>query len=221
MNYTTIFFDLDDTLYPPENGLWSAIRERMNEYMLVRLKMDPQVVPTLRREYFEKYGTTLRGLQMNYQVDAEEFLDYVHDLPVHQIVRPDPALRSLLLSLPQRRFIFTNADSKHAGRVLSSLGVQDCFEGIIDLRAMGFYCKPEPASYQTALAQAGASGPQACVYLDDLPRNLAPARQLGFHTILVSSNPDTRAADRVIPSLHALPEAMPELWFPDGMGQTT
>lgn len=218
MPFTTLFFDLDDTLYPSDNGLWAAIRERMNEYMLSRLQIPAEQVPALRRYYFETYGTTLRGLKIHYSVDANDFLAYVHDLPVERIVRPDPALRPLLLSLPQRKFIFTNADDQHARRVLTTLNLQGCFKSIIDVRAMDFHCKPDPLAYQTALALAGESDARRCVYLDDSPRNLAPARRMGFYTVLVSNpaqvNPNhaDHAADCTIASLHDLPVALPELW---------
>ena len=74
VTFTTLFFDLDDTLYPPQNGVWSAIRERMNVYMLDKLHLPPDNIASLRRFYFETYGTTLRGLQTHYHIDAYDFL---------------------------------------------------------------------------------------------------------------------------------------------------
>ena len=155
MRFTQIFFDLDDTLYPATNGLWAAIRQRMNEYMLERLSIPPEQVPVIRRQYFETYGTTLRGLQLHYQVDADDFLAYVHDLPIETIFAPDPELRRLLQSLSLPKWIFTNADANHAGRVLTALGMSDCFNGIIDIRAMGFVCKPDPQAYRIASDRVG------------------------------------------------------------------
>jgi putative hydrolase of the HAD superfamily len=210
VRYSTLFFDLDDTLYPSNNGLWEAIRERMNRYMVEVMGMPQADVPAIRRFYYETYGTTLRGLQKHYQVDADEFLAYVHDLPIPQFVPPDPALRLMLLSLPQRRFIFTNADADHAGRVLSALGVQDCFEQVIDVRALEFRCKPEAEAYRAALALAGESDPARCVYLDDSQRNLTPARQMGFTTLLVGANGSPWGLE--LNCIHDLPQVMPELW---------
>jgi len=69
MEYSVLFFDLDDTLYSNTNGLWEAIRERMTDFMEERLGFPPDEIPNLRRNYFEKYGTTLRGLQINHSVD--------------------------------------------------------------------------------------------------------------------------------------------------------
>ncbi|MCI0520113.1 MAG: pyrimidine 5'-nucleotidase [Chloroflexi bacterium] len=212
MKYSTLFFDLDDTLYPSTTGLWEAIRERMNRYMVEAMGLPAEDVPAIRRFYYETYGSTLRGLQKHYLVDADEYLAYVHDLPIEQFVPPDPALRALLLSLPQRRFIFTNADADHAARVMAALGVADCFAQVIDVRALKFYCKPEPAAYHAAMTLAGESDPARCVYLDDSRRNLAPAHQMGFTTLLVGADGGCPEARHSLARLHELPLAMPELW---------
>jgi putative hydrolase of the HAD superfamily len=212
VRYATLFFDLDDTLYPPGNGLWDAIRDRMNLYMVERMKLPESEVPILRKKYYEAYGTTLRGLQKHHVIDVDDFLDYVHTLPLKEFIRPDPALRSLLLSLPQPKWIFTNADAPHADRVLAELGVADCFAGIVDIRATGFACKPQALAYEKALALAGAIDPQHCVLFDDSTRNLAPARELGLFTILVGTDRPDPSASRSVPSLLGLPGAVPELW---------
>jgi putative hydrolase of the HAD superfamily len=165
MTFTTLFFDLDDTIYPNTNGLWPAIRERMGEYMAERLGLPREQVQGLRRSYYETYGTTLRGLQAHHQVDADDFLAYVHDLPLERYLTPDPELRALLLSLPQPKWIFTNADEGHARRVLAVSNLSDCFDGIIDVRASRFACKPEPVAYQGALALAGERDPAGLLRL--------------------------------------------------------
>jgi putative hydrolase of the HAD superfamily len=218
MTYTTLFFDLDDTLYASSNGLWEAIRERMNAYMAERLGLPWDQVLQLRRSYYETYGTTLRGLQRHYQVDAQDYLNYVHDLPLEKFLEPAPELRTMLLSLPQRRWIFTNADADHARRVLSILGCADCFEGIIDVLSIEFACKPERIAYLRALKLAGQHAhadilPGECVMLDDSVSNLMAAREMGFATVLVSLNGSSHPAVMYsLQSLIDLPRAMPELW---------
>lgn len=212
MPYTTLFFDLDDTLYPHGNGLWDAIRERMTGYMYARLDLPHDQVPALRRRYYENYGTTLRGLQIHHDVDVDDYLAYVHDLPLQSYLQPDPQLRALLARLPQNKWIFTNADIDHARRVLAVLDLADCFDGIIDVRAMQFTCKPEPGAYRLALQVAGESDPSRCVLLDDSPTNLAPARAIGFTTVLVGQNGPHPAAHHTIPRLLDLPDVLPELW---------
>lgn len=212
MAITTVFFDLDDTLYPPSRGLWELIRQRMHTYMQKLLNLPDEELAALREHYLETYGTTLRGLQMNRAVDTEDFLAYVHDLPLDQYLQPDPVLRELLLSLPKRRWIFTNADVNHARRVVQRLGVSDCFEGIIDIHAIQFASKPNLEAYTHALRIAGETNPQHCVYLDDAIRNLIPAYRLGFYTVWVGSNSPHPIARQSICNLLDLPQAMPWLW---------
>ncbi len=212
MHFTNLFFDLDDTLYPSSSGLWDEIRNRMNIYMKKYMDLPLDEIIAIRQGYLEHYGTTLRGLQAHYEVDAQDYLAFVHDIPLEKYIRPDPGLRTLLLSLPQKRWIFTNADRNHAARVINILGLTGCFDGIIDILAVDFACKPDIAAYQRALRIAGSDEPAACVIFDDSTRNLAPARELGFFTILVSKNGSGEGADRMVHSLHELRDQMPELW---------
>lgn len=208
MPFTTLFFDLDDTLYSPINGVWDAILVRIELYMQDRLNIPLAEIPQLRVELFQQYGTTLRGLQILWQVDEQEFVDYVHDVPLDRLLSPDPALRALLLCYPQRKFIFTNADRNHARRVLNRLQVADCFDGIVDILDVSPYCKPMPQAFATALQRAGISDPRECVFLDDGLNNLAAARELGFYTIRVGSRAPHPACHASIDHLGELPEIL-------------
>jgi pyrimidine 5'-nucleotidase len=212
MRYTTVFFDLDDTLYPVEAGLWEAIRSRMSQYMVERMGLPAEQVDAMRKSYLNTYGTTLRGLQHNFQIDSDDYLAYVHDLPLHKFIKPDPAVREMLLSLPRQRWIFTNADAAHARRVLTTLNLEGCFDGIVDVKAMGFLNKPDPLAYKCALEIAGVKDPGSCVLIDDAARNLGPARQMGFTTVLVNPSFQNNSAEYHITSIVDLPKALPELW---------
>lgn len=84
-------------------------------------------VPVLRDYYFRQFGTTLRGLISDFQVDAEEYLQFVHDIQLEDYIHPDESLQKMIISLPQKKFVFTNADSRHAHRVLSFLQLDSLF----------------------------------------------------------------------------------------------
>jgi len=212
MHFKSLYFDLDDTLYPANSGLWVAIRERMNAYMQRIIDLPIDDIISIRQKYLETYGTTLRGLQAHFDVDRDEYLAFVHDIPLEKFIHPDPVLRDLLLSLPQRRWVFTNADNNHANRVLKILGLVDCFDGVIDIRAIDFACKPDKIAYQKALKVAGDDDPTHCVIFDDAIRNLAPAHEIGFYTILVGKDGTEPSVDQAITSLHVLKDCLPELW---------
>jgi pyrimidine 5'-nucleotidase len=212
MSFETIFFDLDATLYPESNGLWPAIRVNIDRYMREEMKFSEAKIPKLREQYFINYGTTLRGLQIHHGVEAQDYLNYVHDLPLDEYLQPDPVLREMLLSIPKRRWIFTNSDRPHAERVIKKLGIEDCFEGIVDVYALDPHPKPRPEAYQLALKLARVVDPRTCALLDDSASNLAPAKEMGIFTILVGQNGTHPTADRTIPHIHNLPDLVPEFW---------
>lgn len=197
MKFTTIFFDLDDTLYPSRAGLWNAIKERMNDYMSRRMNIPAEEIPALREKYYLQYGTTLHGLRTHHHIDAQDFLAYVHDLPLADYLTPDPLQRSILAALPTRNVIFTNADLPHAERVLAALNLRDLFSAIVDVNMLTPYCKPMPESFEIAMKMAGEADPARCMMIDDLPRTTRAAKRAGMTAILyggIASNADADAS---------------------------
>ena len=205
MRFTTIFFDLDDTLYPNSTGLWHAIKERMTLYMTERMGLPADQVPALREQYFKMYGTTLRGLQARHNVDVDEYLTYVHDLPLKDYLTPDPLQRQIIASLPTRNLIFTNADVNHARRVLSVLKLDDLFETIIDVNEVAPYCKPMPESFAIAQDIADEPDPRKCVMIDDLPHTTRAALEAGMASILYGTEEPTADASGVFKDWAHLP----------------
>jgi len=205
MRFSTIFFDLDDTLYPASTGLWKAIKERMNLYMRDVMGFPEEQVPALREQYFKMYGTTLRGLQARHNVNVEEYLAYVHDLPLKDYLTPNPLQREIIASLPSRKLIFTNADVNHARRVLSILQLEDLFETIVDVNAVAPYCKPMPESFAIAQEFADEPDPRKCVVIDDLPRTTRAALEVGMASILYGTDEPTADASGVFTDWNHLP----------------
>jgi putative hydrolase of the HAD superfamily len=205
MRFTTFFFDLDETLYPSSSGLWMEIRARINAYMHERLGFSWEEIEIVREKYFREYGTTLRGLQANHQVDMDDYLAYVHNVPLEAYLHPDPELADAIARLPGRKFIFTNADCAHAGRVTKALGLDGVFDGCIDVHVIAPYCKPMPESFALALKAAGSPNPRTCVLLDDQGRITRAARALGIFTVLVGKDDPGFEADEALPRLADLP----------------
>ena len=205
MRFTTLFFDLDDTLYPASTGLWKAIKERMNIYMRDHMGIPEEHVPQLREQYFKMYGTTLRGLQERHHVDVEDFLAFVHDLPLKDYLTPNPLQRDILASLPSRKLIFTNADVNHARRVLAALQLDDIFDTIVDVNAVSPYCKPMPESFAIAQELANEPDPRKCVMIDDLPRTTKAALEVGMASILYGTDEPTVEASGAFTDWNHLP----------------
>jgi pyrimidine 5'-nucleotidase len=212
MTFETIFFDLDSTLYPESNGLWQAIKERIDLYLEQRMGFPPDEITAIRQRFFMDHGTTLCGLQIHHNVNPVDYLNFVHDLPLKEYLAPDPRLREILMSIPSKRWVFTNSDAPHANRVMKALEIFDCFEGMIDVRIMDPLCKPREEAYRFALEYVGVNDPKTCALLDDSTRNLAPAKALGFFTVLVGQNGNHPSADRSLIDIHELPRAVPEFW---------
>ncbi|NQS91763.1 MAG: HAD-IA family hydrolase, partial [Chloroflexi bacterium] len=154
----------------------------------------------------------LEGLRIHHQVNPEDYLSYVHDLPLEKFLAEDQILRKQLSSLPQELWIFTNADHNHAERVLAALVLDDLFSGIVDLLAMDFVVKPNPKAYHIALRMAGEKDSTKCVLFDDLLPNLLGAKDMGFTTALVGKNGGPDQVDFHLPSIHDIKKSMPHLW---------
>jgi putative hydrolase of the HAD superfamily len=208
MRFSTFFFDLDETLYPHNNGLWAEIRLRINAYLHERMGFPSDQIESLRDGYFKEYGTTLRGLQAHYPVDVDDYLAFVHDVPIHLYLHPDPELRAAIQAVPGNKYIFTNADANHANRVLEAVGLQGLFHGILDVHTIAPFCKPMPGSFDLALKAAGNPDPRACVLLDDQRRITHAGRQLGMYTILVGGLDPGEDADAALPHLAGLPDLL-------------
>ena len=176
-----------------------AISERISLYMIERMGMDPEVVPGLRRAYWEQYGTTSRGLQAVHGLDVEEYMDYVHDLPLNQYIYPDPAFAAALDALPQLKVVFTNATVDHARAVLDVVGVSHHFDEIYDAFFLRNEGKPAPGGYRRLLEALDVEGAH-CLFAEDSARNLRPAKALGMVTVLVDPRPgdDVDGTDYVI-----------------------
>lgn len=204
-----MFFDLDDTLYPSTTGIWNAIGDRMDHYITDSLGFAPIDVKKMRNELFYEYGTTLRGLKTLYDIDERAFLDFVHDVPLDRFLQKDVVLVDTLSLFPNRKIIFTNASQDHAERVIEILGIDEFFSEIIDILQISPYCKPMPEAYHKALEISGLSNPADCVVIDDSPRNLKTASEMGFFTIQVGSDTRCPYADAAILTIADLPDVIP------------
>jgi putative hydrolase of the HAD superfamily len=210
MPYQTILFDLDDTLYSPATGIWDLIGERIDLFINSRIGLDMEKVPALRKRLFATYGTTLLGLVHEYGIDREDYLAFVHNVPVEEILASDDRLRTLLFAIPYRKIIFTNSDHHYAGRVLRALGVEDCFSQIIDILDIWPNCKPQPEAFQKALVLADNPTPSELILLDDTPANVIAASQMGIFSILVGDKQSRGVFDRRISSIYSLSQVLPD-----------
>ena len=178
-------FDLDNTLYPAYAGVTEALEYRMNQYVarITGLPIDQAI--TLRQHYFERYGTTLRGLQTHHDVDVESYLADVHDINAAQYIDPNPTLVAQLKSCDAPWGVFTNSPIEHATTILRKLGFHALNFPIIDIRAMQFHPKPHPDAYRIALEIMSSSAHDAVLFEDTL-HNLSYAKAIGMQTVYIT-----------------------------------
>jgi len=187
-------FDLDNTLYPSSADLFGLIDARMGAYIGGLLGVDPVAARKVQKDYFRAHGTTLAGLMADHQVDPHEFLDFVHDVPLDRIA-PDPRVVDGIARLPGRRIVFTNGDARYAARVLDRLGLGDLFETIYDIHRLDYRPKPHAEGYAQMCATLGIAAPES-LFVEDMARNLLPAKALGMTTVWVNNGSELGDADR-------------------------
>ncbi|MBI5304232.1 MAG: pyrimidine 5'-nucleotidase [Chloroflexi bacterium] len=208
-----ILFDLDDTLYPTSAGMMGEISARMNVFMVERLGIPRADVARQRQDYWERYGTTLRGLYIERRIDPQEFLAFVHDIHIAQYLRPDARLDAMLAQLSQTKSVFTNAPADYARRVLSALGVERHFANIFDINFIEYQSKPTQFAYDKVIAALPVRADE-CLMIDDTARNLVPAKKLGMQTAWLASpqawqkTGGDSSADHVIETIYDLAQLL-------------
>lgn len=179
----TWVFDLDNTLYPHHINLWQQVDERIRNYIADFLKIAHDEAFRLQKDYYKRYGTSMRGMMIEHGMSPDDYLDFVHQID-HSPLQPNPALGAALETLPGRKLILTNGTRKHAGAVMARLGIEHHFEDVFDIHAAELEPKPSALTYDRFLARHGVSPARAAMF-EDLARNLAVPHNRGMATILV------------------------------------
>lgn len=223
-----VLVDLDDTLYRVPD-IPEIVRENIQQYMETELQIPPSQIPDLCLESYTNFGTTMAGLvSKGYRIDADAWHAAVHHtLPYAKFLKPEPAMRSFLEAIKLPKYIFTNADIKHAKICLQLMGLDNvfdgiiCFEGVMQLaeqkgiskKGVPVVCKPHAKAFELALEMAGNAQPETTLFLDDSTRNINGAHRAGLKTVLVgrTAMPDVDADLQVL-NLLDLPKAHPTLW---------
>ena len=208
MTAPLFIFDLDNTLYPPEVPLWRIVDGRIERYVRERLGVGDEEARKIRKGYLQEYGTTLRGLMHHHDVPPGEYLEYVHDVAIPDVVPRSPALAAMVDALPGRKVVFTNGSESYARRVLAALGVEGAFDEVYGIEFMEYVAKPSPYPYAKLLRATGAEGSRS-LFVEDRPENLLPARDLGMFTVLVRGSEEESFAHAVIDDVCDLPRVLP------------
>jgi putative hydrolase of the HAD superfamily len=179
----TWVFDLDNTLYPHHLNLWQQVDHRIRDYIARYLDLSHEEAFRLQKDYYKRYGTTMRGMMTEHGMAPDDFLDVVHQID-HSPLEPNPALGEAIERLPGRKLILTNGTRRHAESVLRRLEIDRHFEDVFDIAAADLEPKPLPQVYDRFLARHGVDARRAAMF-EDLARNLEVPYALGMTTVLV------------------------------------
>jgi putative hydrolase of the HAD superfamily len=179
----TWVFDLDNTLYPHHLNLWQQVDERIRDYIVDFLHVTRDEAFRMQKDYYRRYGTTLRGLMQEHGVAPDRFLDIVHQID-HSAVKPNAPLGAAIAALPGRKFILTNGTRRHADAVMTRLEIDQHFDDIFDIAAAELEPKPGRAVYDRFVAHHRVEPKRAAIF-EDLARNLEVPHGLGMTTVLV------------------------------------
>ena len=181
IDFTHWFFDLDNTLYCANSGIFDQIHKKMGEFISKNLKVSLKEAKFLQKKYFIENGTTLYGLMKNHNINPKEFLSYVHNIDF-SIVKPDEKLNNLIKKVQGKKIVFTNADISYVKKILTNLDLNNIFEDIFDIERMNFLPKPNLKTYKKLISTYNV---KKGILFDDIPQNLFPASDLGLKTVQI------------------------------------
>ena len=182
-------FDLDNTMYDINLGLFKKISNRITDFIMSKYSLDIDQAKKIQKEYYLKYGLTLRGLIVEKKLEPEEFLDYVHDVEHPELEKNDQLISKIRI-LEGKKIIFTNATSKHAKKILKILELEDDFDQIIDIKDLEYIPKPDKRSYKKLLEclNLNKENLEKTIFFEDTVKNLIPAKELGITTVWMKNS---------------------------------
>jgi len=185
-NIKNFIFDCDGVLYSDLEKVFGQVSKKMTEYIAKKLNLDLEKAKELQTNYFHKYNTSLNGLMVHHKINPNEFLKYVHDINL-DFLEKDLVLRKELLKLKAKKIVFTNGSNDHVTNITKHLGIDDLFDGIFDIVDCNFIPKPAIESYEK-LSKKFNINPNETVFIEDIAKNLEPAKKIGMKTIWLINN---------------------------------
>ena len=179
-------FDLDNTLYSGDTKVFDQVDKKMSKVISEKLKVSEEEAKKIQKNYFHEYNTTLNGMIKNHDIDAKEFLEFVHDVNL-DFLKKDEFLESQISKLNGKKIIFTNGSKAHAANVTGRIGIDKLFDGVFDIVDSDFYPKPSIEPYKKIIENYKIE-PEYCIFFEDIARNLKPAHELGMKTVWIEND---------------------------------
>ncbi len=180
-NIKNFIFDCDGVLYQDLEAVFGQVSKKMTKYISEKLNLSLEKAKELQTNYFHKYNTSLNGLMIHHDVNPQEFLKYVHDINL-DFMKKDLILRKELIKLHVKKFVFTNGSHEHVKNITKHLGIDDLFDGIFDITDCNLIPKPSLEPYKKLIEKFNIN-PEETVFIEDIAKNLEPAKKLGMKTV--------------------------------------
>jgi len=178
-------FDLDNTLYSGDTKVFDQVDKKMSKFISDKLNVSVEEAKKIQKNYFHEYNTTLNGMIKNHDIDANEFLEFVHDVDLN-FLKKDVLLENQINRLDGKKIIFTNGSRAHAANVTKRIGIDKLFDGVFDIVDSDFYPKPSIEPYKKIIENYNIE-PEYCIFFEDIARNLKPAHELGMKTVWIKN----------------------------------
>ena len=179
-------FDLDNTLYSGDTKVFDQVDKKMSKFISEKLKVSIEEAKVIQKNYFHEYNTTLNGMIKNHKIDADEFLEFVHDVDLN-FLKADKPLEREISNLEGKKFIFTNGSKAHVSNVTKRIGIEKLFDGVFDIVESDFIPKPSIEPYKKIIEKFKIE-PQYSIFIEDIARNLKPAHELGMKTVWIKND---------------------------------
>ena len=197
----TWVFDLDNTLYRVPPPMYAELDRRMRDFVSDFLGVDTDAAYAIQKDYFRKYGLTLRGLMIDHGLDPRVYETHMGGGLDYSGLKPDRRLQDAIAALDGRKVIYTNAFASHARLVLDIIALSEHFDAVYDIEAAGYRPKPAIESYRDLCDRYGIDARKA-VMVDDIPHNLEPAAEMGMTTVWVRTGAAWDEDDAAGPHIH-------------------
>tara|TARA_Y100001970_G_scaffold94307_1_gene118880 strand:- start:370 stop:1047 length:678 start_codon:yes stop_codon:yes gene_type:complete len=181
----TWIFDLDNTLYSADSGIFQQVHELMGKFVSNHLNIGINEAKKIQKKYYKEHGTTLKGLMDNHGVEPDYFLAEVHKLD-YSIVNSNKNLNNELSKLSGKKIIYTNANMQHTLDVLERIELSNFFDEIFDIKMANYVPKPEITPYEEIIKKYDLN-PNSSAMFDDIAKNLVPAKKVGFTSIWIDA----------------------------------
>jgi len=179
-------FDLDNTLYSGQTKVFEQVDKKMSSFISSKLNITLDEAKKIQKDYFHRYSTTLSGMMKHHKIDANEFLEFVHDVNL-DFLKKDKDLENEISKIIGKKIIFTNGSKAHAANVTKRIGIDKLFDGVFDIVESNFIPKPSMKAYKILIEKYKIE-PQYCIFIEDIARNLKPAHELGMKTVWIKND---------------------------------